>query len=91
MIDAVMLEDLLEDSEAVMLEPRELFDQALIGITDVDGFVAVYDEDRVIELLRQKNGWNEDDARDYYDFNINTGGTGTPVFVDRLIPLGARQ
>lgn len=91
MIDPVMLDDLLEDSEAYLMEPRDVFDQAIVGIAEVGTYVAVYDEDRVLALLRQVHGMSEDEAREFFDFNVNIGGNGAPIFLDPLLSAGDRQ
>lgn len=77
--------------EALLLEPREFFDAALIGITDTPDdhwprqskvTVAVYDTALCIEAIQQ---WLEDDyesACAWFDTNTAGGwyGEGTPTF-----------
>ena len=79
------IEALLEGSEVMFLEPREVFDAAIIGLAHrVDGVhVVAYDSKRVVRALMEKHGLNEDDAREWYEFNTAGAdvGTGTPVFV----------
>jgi hypothetical protein len=56
----------LVDSEAMLLEPRHLFNQAIIGVTEsVSGVrVAVYDREKCVRLLMSANGWSRDEATD---------------------------
>lgn len=79
------LEMQLEGSEALFLEPRAVFDVAVIGIAErVDGLcVVAYDSARVLQALMDQNGWDEDEAREWYDFNTAGAyvGPGTPVFL----------
>lgn len=59
---------------ALLLEPRELYDQALIRFDSrPDGTVlAVYSADRCVEALMQAEGWDREEALDW--FHYNTGG-----------------
>jgi hypothetical protein len=62
-------------------------DFGLIGVADRDGVrVAVYDADKVVELLMTRDGMDYDDAREFFDFNIAGAymGPGTPVFMEAL-------
>lgn len=45
------------------------FDEALVGIDQSD-YVAVYDADKCIDILMQTSGMNQEDAAEYFDFNI---------------------
>lgn len=64
------LEDLLEGGQALFLEPRDIFDVAIIGIAErVDGLcVVAYDSERVVQALMARYGWEESKARDWYNF-----------------------
>ena len=62
-------------------------DFALVGVADVhDGRVAIYDTDKVIELLMTRDGMDHDEAVEFFDFNIAGAyvGPGTPIFMDFL-------
>jgi hypothetical protein len=78
--------DKLIDSKALLLDPRELFDQAIIGVIDsVHGSrVVAYDAGKCITALMSANGWDEDEASDWFEYNARTAymGEGTPVFID---------
>lgn len=62
------------------------FDDALIGVGQRCGQpdVAVYDIDKMVEVL-QAEGLTEEDAWEHLDFNVLGGWVGeeTPVFVRR--------
>jgi len=69
--------------DAVMLEPRKDFDNAVVSITsNQEGqVVAVYDEIKIIDILVGQ-GMNVDEAKEYYCFNIEGAymGKNTPVY-----------
>ncbi len=59
------------------------FDDALIGFTDREGVsVALYSSDKCIEILVNRDEMDEEDARDFFYFNVEGAymGKHTPVF-----------
>lgn len=60
------------------------FDEAILGIGEKCGVVdvLVYDKEKCIEIL-QRDGVSEDDAREYFEFNVSGLGLGegTPIFM----------
>ena len=68
----------------MLLEP-EIFDDAIIGVTERadGGQLVAYDRQRVIDILMQQ-GMDRDEAEEYYSFNTVGAwmGEGTPIFVD---------
>jgi hypothetical protein len=59
------------------------FDEAIIGVVERIGLLAVcYDRSKVLQILMRD--MNEEDAWDYYDYNIVGAyvGESTPVFLD---------
>jgi hypothetical protein len=89
MIDLESLMDQLEEAEALLLEPREHFDKAIVGITDggSGARVAVYDAGKCIGSLMAGNDWDFETAQEWYEFNIADAylGAGTPLFIDLLV------
>lgn len=69
--------------EALLLKPRQDFDQAVVSITtNQEGqVVAVYDEVKIIDVLVDQ-GMTEDEAWEYFYFNIEGAymGKNTPVY-----------
>jgi hypothetical protein len=60
------------------------FDMAIIGITEVnEGYKVCYDIGRILELLVIEHDMTEEEAIEYYDFNIGGAYVGplTPIFV----------
>jgi hypothetical protein len=86
MIDFDVLMELLEDAEALLLEPRATYDRALIGISEgVRGAgVAVYDSAKCIAALVEDNEWDYDEAVEWFEFNTSGAYVGekTPLFVN---------
>lgn len=74
------------------IEPRELFDRAIVGFTTVNGEdVVVYSDTEIVELLCQEDGMTLDEAREYFDFNIAGGLYGAwhaTVSVSRIVLRG---
>ena len=74
-----------EDSEALLLEPRSQYDHCIVGIgyRFNAGPLAVYDIEKVLQVL-EKDGMTEEEAIEWYDFNIIGGwvGDGTPIFIN---------
>jgi hypothetical protein len=83
--EAMKLSEILEEYENVLI--ADGFDDAIIGIEPMT-LRLVYDIDKVISILI-KQGMNEEDAIEYYEFNIAGSYVGeqTPLFV-RVWKLG---
>lgn len=73
------------DQDLVFLEP-EYFDEAVIGVAQSQTglFAVCYSEPKVLEILVEHDGMSQDEAMEYYQFNIMGAyvGENTPVFVD---------
>lgn len=78
--------------DACLLEPREHFDAALIGVTDKPGdhwpresgmTVAVYGAEKCIEAIMEWLECDYEAAAEWFEFNISGAwvGEGTPTFV----------
>lgn len=79
------------NSDALLLEPREVYDRALVGVTDdpqdqwdrpTKVYVAVYDELECIDAIMAWMDCPEDEALDWFSFNTSGAwvGDGTPTF-----------
>ncbi len=77
--------------EAYLLEPRDVYDAALVGLTDdpkdhwpreAKVTVAIYDEDKCIEAIMEWMDTNYEGALDWFGFNTSGAyvGEGTPTF-----------
>jgi hypothetical protein len=76
--------DLLDDDEALVLKPRAIYDQAMIGITeDAAGqSAAVYDLAKCIKALQVAHGCDHAEAKKY--FQVAYFGERGPVLVNML-------
>jgi len=63
------------------------FDEAVIGTAQRCGHgdVIVYDYDKCCEILMERDGMEDDEAREFMDFNVTGAyvGEGTPFFLHR--------
>lgn len=60
---------------------------AIIGYCDIfNKTIAVYNKDEVIKILIYKNNWTEEEAEDFYEYNIigTYAGELTPGFITYL-------
>jgi hypothetical protein len=60
------------------------FERALLGFgVHFHSTVAVYDYEGCIKILQQRDGMSEDEAREFFEFNVVGAWMGphTPVFV----------
>lgn len=79
------LDTILDGDDAMLLEPREVFDPCVIGIAERLGLrVAAYDSAKVIHALMDHHGWDEKEAGEWFEFNIAGSwmGEGSPVFLE---------
>jgi hypothetical protein len=64
------------------------FDEAIIGMAERCSMEAllVYDIEKCIEILMERDGMNEEEAREYFSFNVLGAwvGEGTPLFLHRI-------
>ena len=61
------------------------FEDAIVGICERFGAVPVvaYDRDKCIEILMDRDGMEDEEAVEYFEFNVAGSyvGDGTPVFL----------
>lgn len=66
------------------------FDEAIIGITQGtnNGGLLVYDQGKIVKILMERDGMTNDEAYEYYAFNIAGAyvGPGTPIIVELDTP-----
>ena len=63
------------------------FDEAILGVVQRIGIEALcYDLNKVIEILMTRDGMDEEEAWEYYQFNIAGSwvGESTPLFLERM-------
>lgn len=61
------------------------FDEAIIGMVDIDGVNRVcYSQSEIIEIL-ERDGMSNSEAMEYFEFNIEGAVIeGGPLFIDDL-------
>lgn len=72
---------------AIFLDPPEVFDDCIIGITQSAGHikeVVVYDRSMCIEALMRSGHASLEEAEEFFEFNTAGAyvGEDTPVFLD---------
>jgi hypothetical protein len=61
------------------------FEEAIIGLdTSAEIFRVVYDIDKIIEILMERDEMTEEDALEHFSYNIQGSyvGKGTPIYVN---------
>ena len=66
-------------------------DEAIIGIVESfgGGSRILYDKNKILDLLMERDGMTHSEAEEYYDYNIIGGyfGEMNPVFLDRTVKM----
>ena len=80
-----ILETFGEEAEGIMF--ADDFDLAIVGVGRTFGglLCAVYDADKIIEIL-MKDGMDCEDAHEYFDYNVAGAYVGeqTPIFMHMM-------
>tara|TARA_R100001082_G_scaffold30945_1_gene15603 strand:+ start:365 stop:592 length:228 start_codon:yes stop_codon:yes gene_type:complete len=62
------------------------FEEALIGYgNQFNNHVAIYNRDKCIDILMQRDGMDIEEAEEYFEYNVQGAYVGeeTPVFLDQ--------
>jgi hypothetical protein len=71
----------------LMFMDPSYFDKAIIGVvTQFNNTVVCYDKRKILGILVNEDGMTEDEAIEYFDFNIAGAWIGnmTPAFLEKL-------
>ena len=81
----------MKETQQVMKDSKDQtmfangFDEAIIGLdtTSAEIFRVVYDIDKIIEILMERDEMTEEDALEHFSYNIQGSyvGEGTPIYV----------
>ena len=79
--------------DLMMLEPREFFDEAIVGVVERINLTAFcYDTQKVLEIVEKRvygEGCSPEEAIEHFEFNIRGSYVGehSPLFLDRKVDL----
>ena len=79
--------------DLMMLEPREFFDEAIVGVVERINLTAFcYDTQKVLEIVEKRvygEGCSPEEALEHFEYNIRGSYVGehSPVFLDRKVDL----
>lgn len=82
-----ILEELRERNPEILL--ADGFEEAIIGTVQVfSKEVALYDRAKCLKILQKRDGMSEEDAVEYFDFNVTGAYVGemTPAFATLMRP-----
>ncbi len=84
------LQRLIEEYSDAELLSADGFDDAILGVAVLkqnNVQVLVYSRTKCIEILMTRDGMTEEEALEYFDFNVEGAymGEKTPVWVDDLM------
>jgi|TARA_Y100000310_G_C20462696_1_gene706128 hypothetical protein len=81
-----------EDRDGILL--ADGFEDAFMGIVESFGSKpkALYDSEKCIDVLMERDGMNYQDAMEFFSFNVEQAYVGeyTPAFFEPLYALGER-
>ena len=78
---------LLRDNPDIEIMLADGFEEAFIGIGyQFNKTVAVYDNERCLQVLMDRDGMTDDEAIEYFDYNVTGAYVGplTPIFMDNV-------
>lgn len=91
MSEQTIKEQIAEIDEGILF--ADGFEEALIGVSTqfTRGPVALYDWDKCVSILMERDGMAEDEAIEFMDFNVTGSWVGeqTPAFA-RLMTKGPK-
>lgn len=71
--------------ELIFFDPPEVFDDAILGLVYGYGqeLTVLYDEAKVLAAMQAQNHWDEETAREWFEFNTIDSylGEATPRFL----------
>ena len=83
------LVDLTGDPELLFADG---FDDAIMGTIErcSQPLVVVYDREKCIEILMERDGMSSDEAEEFFSFNVSGAWVGdrTPAFMSSFVPAG---
>lgn len=70
------------NEDALLVEPRDLFDPCVVGVCAQTGR-AIYDVEKMIKAFSESNGCPDEESEEYIQYNILDAylGEGTPIYL----------
>lgn len=65
------------------------YDDAIMGIAELNGIASVvYDIEKVVKILRRRDGMTRADAEEFFAYNVAGAllGESSPIFLQRIRP-----
>lgn len=75
------------NEELMMLDPS-YFDKAIVGVvSNIKNQAVCYDVSKIIKILMKQDKMTEEEAREYFEFNIMGSWVGehTPVYLEKAL------
>jgi hypothetical protein len=75
------------NEELLMLDPS-YFDKAIVGVvTNIKTQAVCYDVNKIIKILMKEDKMTEEEAREYFEFNILGAWVGeyTPMYLEKSL------
>ena len=79
-----------EYPDLLFLEPREIYDKAIVGVVERINLTAFcYDTQEILDILNRDHDLTPEEALEHFEFNIRGSYVGehSPVFLDRKVDL----
>jgi len=81
-------DEIAEFNEELMLLEPAYFDKAIVGVVSgMNIHTVCYDKSKIIKILMKEDKMTEDEALEYFDFNISGAWVGehTPVYLEKSL------
>ena len=83
MLDGVTQSHIDNIDGLVLLEPRDTYDRAIVGVASRSGEVfVIYSNRQIVEALMEVESWSEEDSTEWLLYNVlgTRAGDKTPAF-----------
>lgn len=81
-------DEIAEYNEDLMILEPSYFDKAIVGVvTNMTYETVCYDTNKIIKILMKEDKMTEEEAREYFEFNIMRSWVGphTPVYLEKTL------
>ena len=81
-------DEIAEFNEELLMFLPDYFDKAIVGlVTNIKTQEVCYDVNKIIKILMKEDKMTEEEAREYFEFNILGAWVGehTPVYLEKSL------